>query len=101
MQFSLVSRLSLKKRKWLTLIGCFLIHISLGSYYTFGNLTPYLTSYLRAKEKNPNITYSKTLFVITFYALGSSFSSVLLGLLLKKLNLSLKTTTIIGCLIVE
>ena len=34
-------------KKWTTLIGGLIIEFSLGSYYTFGNFSPYLTLYLR------------------------------------------------------
>ena len=28
-------------------LGCFLLHMCLGSFYSFGNMLPYMTSYMR------------------------------------------------------
>ena len=39
-----------------TVFGCFITHLMLGAFYTFGNIMPYLVSYMRAYT-DPTITY--------------------------------------------
>ena len=46
----------------LSLLGCFIIHVSLGSFYCFGNLTTYMTSYMK-NTTSPNITYGDFVIV--------------------------------------
>ena len=94
------SRVPEKYRKWLTLFGGFLIHLSLGSINTYGNITPYLTSYLRVYVKS-STTYSQTAYIYTSLGVAIALSAIASGILRLKLKLSLKTTTLIGCLIME
>ena len=95
-----LSRVPFKYQGWMTLFGGFLIHMSLGSYYTFGNLTPYLTSYMRAYD-NSKLTYSKTIFVLTIQSLATSISAILSGVLIAKFRLKLKTVIVIGLVIMK
>ena len=46
----------------LSLLGSFIIHLSLGSFYCFGNLTTYMTSYMK-NTTSPNITYGDFVIV--------------------------------------
>ena len=94
------ARIPFKYQGWMTLFGGFLIHVTLGSYYTFGNLTPYLTSYMRAYD-NSHLTYSKTIFVLTVQSLANSVSAIVSGLLIARFRLKLKTVILIGCLIMK
>ena len=42
----------------LSVAGGFLIQLMLGSFYTFGNIMPYLASYMRSKsESDSDVTY--------------------------------------------
>ena len=52
-------------------IGGFLIHLVLGTLYCFGNLTTYITSYLRKFDNT--ITYENTL---TIYAFALGFQGI-------------------------
>ncbi|XP_076335813.1 apicoplast pyruvate carrier 1-like isoform X2 [Tachypleus tridentatus] len=45
-------------RPYISVFGCFLIHFGLGTFPTFGNLNPYLTSYLRNRVDG-TVTYGK------------------------------------------
>lgn len=36
-----------KYKKWLALLGSLLINLANGFYFTFGNMSPYIISYLR------------------------------------------------------
>jgi len=48
----------------LALIGGFSLHLTLGTLYCFGNLTSYMTSYLR-QHVHPNIQYSDMIWIPT------------------------------------
>lgn len=51
--------------KWkgiLAVSGGFLIHLTLGTLYTFGNMNTYITSYIK-KRVDHNINYSQTIWV--------------------------------------
>ena len=46
----------------LSVIGAFLIQLMLGSFYTFGNIMPYLASYMRyTSETDSDVTYGLVL----------------------------------------
>ena len=94
------SRVPFKYQGWMTLLGGFLIHMTLGSCYTFGNLTSYSTSYMRSND-NKNLTYSKTIFVLTVQSLAISLSATVSGVLITKFKLKLKTVILIGILVME
>jgi hypothetical protein len=87
-----------KYRKWLTLVGGFFIHLSLGSSYTFGNMSPYITSYLRVYS-DPGSNYSKTAFIFSALSIAISLASILIGLVRNKFGFSLKMTTLLGCVL--
>jgi hypothetical protein len=48
----------------LALIGGFSLHLTLGTLYCFGNLTSYMTSYLR-HHVHPGIQYSDMIWIPT------------------------------------
>ncbi|XP_076372993.1 apicoplast pyruvate carrier 1-like [Tachypleus tridentatus] len=56
--------------------GCFLIYLAIGTMFTFGNLTPYLTSYLRARTEK-DTTYEETSWI--FFAFISTCSLLYFG----------------------
>lgn len=87
-------------KKWTTLIGGILIHLSLGSFYTFGNFTPYLTSYLR-EITGVDTTYTNTNWIYSTIAISMALSSVFVGLFISKFRPNLKITILIGCLIMR
>ncbi|KAG1683636.1 Oxalate:formate antiporter [Nymphon striatum] len=53
----------------LTICGSFLIMTTLGSLYSWGNMTTYVTSYMRV-HLAPDITYEDTVWVLSAGALG-------------------------------
>ena len=87
-------------KKILTLLGGVLVQFTLGYYYTFGNLNPYLTSYLRELISD-HVRYSNSIWINSTMAIAQSISSALGGVLVLKLRLSLKLTTFIGCVIMS
>ncbi|XP_076372989.1 apicoplast pyruvate carrier 1-like [Tachypleus tridentatus] len=71
--------ISVFKREFRALIsvgGCFLIYLAIGTILTFGNLTPYLTSYLRKRVKK-DTTYEESSWI--FYAFISTNSLLFFG----------------------
>ncbi|CAF0937012.1 unnamed protein product [Brachionus calyciflorus] len=84
-----------KYRKWSTLLGGFLIHLSIGSILTFGNMIPYITSYLRVYGKH-NIRYSQTIWIATAYNFAFALSSLFSGVLVSHLNFKIKFNILIG-----
>ena len=52
----------LQAQKWSTLLGGFLIHVSLGSFYTFGNMSSYIFIYIYISAE----FYRKMLIFIFF-----------------------------------
>ena len=66
-------------KKWSTLAGGFIIHLTLGTYFTFGNLSPYLTSYLR-EITGSSVRYSTSNWILTGTSLALSISSLIIGL---------------------
>ncbi|XP_022235056.1 uncharacterized protein LOC111083093 isoform X6 [Limulus polyphemus] len=63
-------------RPFISVGGCFLIYLAIGTILTFGNLTPYLTSYLRQRVKK-DITYEETSWI--FYSYISTCSLLYFG----------------------
>jgi len=49
--------------------GGFLIHLTLGTFYTIGNMNTYITSYLR-KHGESGITYSSAIWINTGFITG-------------------------------
>ena len=93
-------QLSHTQKKFMTLIGGILIQLTLGYYYTFGNINPYLTSYLH-EYVSESVRYANSIWINSTMAIAQSISSALGGLLVLKLGLSLRLTTFIGCVIMR
>ena len=83
-------------KKWLTLFGGLLIHLSLGSFYTFGNMSPYITSYLREYD-GFSLRYSDSIWIYTSMTICLSLSTVLSGLFVSEFKLNVKLSIFIGC----
>ncbi|XP_067670073.1 oxalate:formate antiporter-like [Haliotis asinina] len=84
-------------RGMLTVIGGFLIHTTLNTGYIFGNMTPYLTSYLRARSGSTDATYSETVWISTANYLSMACFMPILGWIEQKLTP--RICTLIGGLI--
>ncbi|XP_076373190.1 apicoplast pyruvate carrier 1-like isoform X2 [Tachypleus tridentatus] len=63
-------------RPLMSVAGCFLIYLALGTILTFGNITPYITSYLKQRVKK-DTTYEETSWI--FYAFISTCSLLYFG----------------------
>lgn len=53
--------------------GGFLIHLTLGTFYTIGNMNPYITSYLRA-QVDPELTYANGIWLSVIFTTGTGVS---------------------------
>lgn len=90
--------MSFNYKKWSTLLGGILIHLTLGSFFTFGNFSPYLTSYLR-EIAGSNVRYSTSNWILTSLSVAMSISSVGVGLFCSKYRPKLVLVIYIGCVI--
>jgi len=89
-----------KYRKWLSVLGCFLICLVYGSITTISNMSPYIISYIRECDKEVNIRYS----VLSWSSLLSSstlkITALLTGFVFSlKIKLDLKVCIFFGCCI--
>lgn len=87
-------------KKWFTLLGGVMIHLSLGNIYTFGNMSPYLTSYLR-EMTGSNVRYAQTVWILTVLSLCLSFSSMLCGILVSNFKINTKLIVFCGCMLMS
>jgi hypothetical protein len=77
-------------RKWLTLMAGLMIFFANGAFYSMGNLTPYMISYLRVAS-NSTVRYSDAKWFTLALTLSGTFTTLLIGLMaynLKKIPLT-------------
>lgn len=91
---------STRIQKWTTLLGGFLIQLSIGSFLTFGNMIPYVTSYLR-ESVHLNIRYSNSVWIATAYNFAFSISILLSGLVTSYLKLTTRLSILIGSVLLS
>ncbi|KAM3717512.1 Oxalate:formate antiporter [Dirofilaria immitis] len=75
--------------------GAVLIHLSLGTYHTFGNMLPYLASYMH-NNTDPAINHEILIWIPTFQGCFP-FAMIIGGFMNAKLGLRLATS--LGCAI--
>ena len=92
----LIINIDAKHRKWMTLAGGFIIHVTLGCYYTFGNINPYLTSYLR-DYSNADVRYSNSIWIQSVIAASQCIAAIFSGLLTVR-GVSPRLITFSGCI---
>eukprot|EP00746_Dinoflagellata_sp_MGD_P007525 gnl/MRDRNA2_/MRDRNA2_114905_c0_seq1.p1 gnl/MRDRNA2_/MRDRNA2_114905_c0~~gnl/MRDRNA2_/MRDRNA2_114905_c0_seq1.p1 ORF type:complete len:607 (+),score=100.29 gnl/MRDRNA2_/MRDRNA2_114905_c0_seq1:97-1917(+) len=73
-------------------IGAVLIHLTLGTFYSWGNITPYVTSYL--KSQGHDVSYGETSFVLAFASFFQGLSMFFGGKFQSKLGL--RGTALLG-----
>lgn len=79
------------------LFGAFLVHLSLGSFYTLGNMIPYIVSYIRNQSQPDWIRTSEAPVVTAMFSVGHGGMMVIGGLLEKRIGPRL--ATLLGCTI--
>ena len=80
----------------LALVGGFALHLTLGTLYCFGNMSTYMTSYLR-KHVNPDITYSDVIWIPTLSTMSQGAFMTLSGHLEERVGI--RFTLLIGSFI--
>ena len=73
------------------LFGGFLVHLTLGSLYTYGNMVPYIIAYIRNQSQPSDIRSDQAPFVLACQAGGQGALMILGGLLEKKIGPRLST----------
>ncbi|XP_076453917.1 apicoplast pyruvate carrier 1-like isoform X2 [Babylonia areolata] len=76
------------------IIGGVLIHLTLGTFYTFGNLSPYLTSYIRQNSSPKDLTYAESVWISALSGMGQGLTMYIGGSLEKRLGTRL--TVLLG-----
>jgi len=73
---------SIPWRGILALIGGFLIQLTLGSFYSFGNMMTYLTSYMR-QNGSPDLTYADFIIVQSVWGMTQGVIMPLSGFIIR------------------
>ncbi|KAL8595959.1 hypothetical protein ACOMHN_018271 [Nucella lapillus] len=68
------------------IIGGVLIHLTLGTLYTFGNLSPYLTSYIRQHSSPSDLTYAESVWIYALAGMGQGMTMYIGGVLERRLG---------------
>lgn len=87
-----------KYKKYATIVGCLLIHLSLSSYYTFGNISPYIISYMRNVD-NLSYRYSDSIWILTSLGVCLSLGTIISGVLISFLKFKIKLVIAIGSML--
>lgn len=68
-----------------TVVGGFLIHLTMGTFYTIGNMNPYITSYIR-QDVDPELTYANGIWLSTIFVAGQGCAIGLGGWMQSKIG---------------
>lgn len=82
-------------RGFLVLVGGFLTHLTLGTGFSYGNMSPYITSYLHAHNDHPVITTRDAIWGFAMVMFGQGSLMFVGGMLHMKLGP--RVTSYIGC----
>ncbi|XP_013778885.1 uncharacterized protein LOC106463408 [Limulus polyphemus] len=80
----------------LAVCGSFLIHLTLGTFYTFGNMNTYMMSYIKSRV-DESVSYSQSVWINSVMLLGQGLMMPLGGVLEHRYGA--RITCFIGCLI--
>lgn len=83
----------------LVLLGGFIVHFSLGTLFAYGNLAPYIASYVRNMSHHHTITTGTTSLLYSLAVIGQGFSMVLGGWMDRKIGPRL--TTVVGSIVMS
>lgn len=81
-------------RAFLVIAGGFLVHLSLGTLYTMGNMAPYIVSYIRNQSHPSNLKQETTAWLSAAAVVGQGGAMLVGGLIMKKIGP--RWTTLIG-----
>lgn len=78
----------------LCILGAILINLTLGTFYSIGNVIPYVASYMR-NNGNPNVTTEHGTWITAAFLLGQGFFIIVGSFIEQKINN--RAATIAGC----
>lgn len=78
------------------LLGAILIHLTLGTFYSVGNVVPYMVSYMRSNG-SPNATTEHGTYIVALFLLGQAFM-IIAGTKLEQM-FDCRIACIIGCVV--
>lgn len=84
---------------WVVILAGCLVHLTLGTLYTFGNLAPYIASYIRERSHPTDLHVATTTWIYSLALIGQGTSMFLGGWLVGKIGPRL--TTMLGCVIMS
>ncbi|CAB3999900.1 oxalate:formate antiporter-like isoform X1 [Paramuricea clavata] len=88
----------LKAKGISTVCGGLLLHISMGAlFFTFGNVSPYFTSYLRYRTSETTLQHSDSMWVISCHEIAVHLTLVCSGVI--ELKLGARMTSLLGGLV--
>ena len=73
------------------LLGAFLVHFTLGSVYTIGNMVPYIVSYIRNHSSPTALRSSQAPFITACQAIGQAITMIIGGYMETKIGPRLST----------
>ncbi|BFZ00817.1 hypothetical protein BsWGS_03856 [Bradybaena similaris] len=62
-------------------VGGILIHLSLGTLFSFGNMNPYITSYMRKYGSAPSLTYTECSWIYAVASMGQGLAIMIGGMI--------------------
>ncbi|XP_067669939.1 uncharacterized MFS-type transporter YhjX-like [Haliotis asinina] len=81
-------------KKYLVVLGGLMVHLTLGTVYSFGNLTPYLTSYMRNNTSDVDYGYGDSVWIYACCLMGQG-AAIFIGGIISR-TLGLKLTVLLG-----
>ncbi|XP_060593787.1 uncharacterized protein LOC132748238 [Ruditapes philippinarum] len=88
---------SYKVKTVCVITGGILVHLCLGNFYIFGNVSPYMISYLRNRTSETSLSNTDVLWISNAASIATPFAVTLGGLLDRYLGV--RTATGIGCVL--
>lgn len=83
-------------KAWLCIAGAILINLTLGTFYSIGNVAPYIASYMR-NNGNPNVRSEDATWLTAAFLLGQGVFIMIGSIVEQKFNS--RVACIIGCTI--
>lgn len=84
----------LRLRAALVVLGGFLVHLSIGTIYTYGNMVPYVVSYIRNQSHPEDLAQATSTWVFACALIGQGGAMFIGGWLVKKIGP--RFTTLLG-----
>lgn len=83
----------------LVVLGGFIVELTTGSLYTFGNMAPYIVSYIRNRSSPADLHQDETLALFSVVIMAEGMGNILSGVMLARVGP--RITTIIGSVLLS